>query len=208
MPSPLAPYSGAAGILSYPTSRATSSMRSSSIVRSNRKLGGVTCQTLPLAAVTLMPRSSRELSTIWGGTACPSTVPRRSPRNVIGSILGKPSFAITSTTGPGSPPAISMSSAVARSMALACCVGSTPRSNRIEASVCKPKRLARPLIAAGGKYAASRNTSAVSPTTAVLSPPIIPARPIGPDLSVITTRSSSNSISRASSKVSLSPARA
>jgi uncharacterized protein YbjQ (UPF0145 family) len=53
-------------------------------------------------------------------------------------IVGSCSACTTSTTGPGRPPTMSSSSAVARSIAVRCSSKSTPRSKRCDESVCRP----------------------------------------------------------------------
>jgi hypothetical protein len=88
---------------------------------------------------------------------------------------------------------------VARSMARRWWAGSTPRSKRCEASVCRPSRRARPAIASGAKNATSKNTSRVAADTPESSPPMIPATARGPPWSAITSVSGSSATSRPSS---------
>ena len=57
---------------------------------------------------------------------------------LIGATLGRSASLLTSMIGPASPPTISSSSAVARSIAWRASCESTPRSKRCDASVCRP----------------------------------------------------------------------
>ena len=115
----------------------------------------------PAVASTRSLTARSTACTSSSGTLAPSNRAKRARRKLtqpVGLGARRPRRAVT-CTGPGSPPAISSSSAVARSMASAGSVGSTPRSNRCAASVKSPRRRARPAIASGAKCAASSSTS-------------------------------------------------
>ena len=143
--------------------------------------------------------------TCSAGISTPRTRASRSSLKVTSGRAGTCSSLIASCTGPDAPPAIASNNSVARSMARTCCSGSTPRSNRNDASLCNPKRRARPAIAEGAKKADSRKMSLVCSDTAVDSPPMIPASPTGPLASAITSVSSVSSISCPPSSSSTSP---
>ncbi len=89
------------------------------------------------------------------------------------------------------PPARSTSSVAARCAALYAAFGSTPRWNRLEASEGRLCRRRVREIVVGSKCAASMMTAVVDSRSSVLSPPITPARPIGPVSSVISRSSTS-----------------
>ncbi len=186
--------------------RASSSIRSSSMAISKRRLGAVTLQ--PSAAgATPMPSARRMRSTSASSMRIPSTRAMRSRRSRIVAATGRSASRTASVTGAGTPPARSSTRRVAYSIAMRGSCGSTPRSKRCPASVCRPSLRPRPMIAAGAKCAASRNTLSVASVTRVSKPPIIPARPTGRSASVITRKLSSRVASRPSSSFRVSPAR-
>ena len=184
--------------------RATSSIRSASIAISNRWLGAVTTQP-PSVDSTFIVNLVRICATSASSISRPRSRVRRSLLKVISARTGKCLLTVSSTSGPASPPAISNNNCVARSIALPCPAGSTPRSKRIDASVCMPYARARPAMKSCGQNAASKKTSVVLSVTAVLSPPMMPAIPIGPLSSVITSVSAFSSTSLSSSNVTFSP---
>jgi hypothetical protein len=113
-----------------------------------------------------------------------------------------PAGAVPTLVTPGSivPPPNCTSSSATRSAAASGSVGSTPRSNRFDASdgsLCR-----RPVrkIETGSKCAASMTTCVVVAESSVVCPPMTPARPIGPESSVIS-RSSGDSVRSTSSRV-------
>ncbi len=100
---------------------------------------------------------------------------RRSRRSAIDARFGSVSASTASVIGPAVPPAIPISSALARSIAARGNSGSTPRSKRCDASVCMPSLRARPMIADGAKCALSRKTLRVASVTRESWPPMTPA---------------------------------
>ena len=131
---------------------------------------------------------------------------------------GRSAASVTVTgAGPGpatvtprstSAPPSEASSAHARASAGPATSGSTPRSNRLDASLGSLCRRMPREIVAGCQCAASSTTSVVSGPISVAAPPMIPASAIGPDSSV-TSRSSGSSVRRTPSRVSsFSPGRA
>ncbi|PSK64690.1 hypothetical protein B0E53_03340 [Micromonospora sp. MH33] len=101
-----------------------------------------------------------------------------------------------------------MSSRTAFSSATSGSAGSTPRSQRLAASLnslCR--RAVRPTMA-GSQCAASKSTSVVEATTSLVSPPITAASEIGPLSSQITMSSATSVRVTPSSVVSFSPASA
>ncbi len=103
------------------------------------------------------------------------------------------------------PPPYVVSSATARSSATSGSAGSTPRSQRLAASLnslCR--RAVRPTIT-GSQCAASNSTSVVPGCTSLVSPPITAASEIGPLSSQITMSSASRVRLAPSSVVSFSP---
>ncbi len=137
----------------------------------------------------------------------PSTRVMRARRSTMVAGCGRSASRTASVTGAGVPPARSSTRRVAYSMAVRGRAGSTPRSKRWPASVCRPSLRPRPMIAAGAKCAASRNTAVVASVTRVSKPPIRPARPTARSASVTTRKLSSSAASRPSSSFRLSPVR-
>ncbi len=135
--------------------RATSSIRSSSRSMSKRLLGAVTCQPSAFATTCHAERGEDardlgvgDLDAEHALEACTTQGHR------LLAHAGRPG------ARPRSPgrPCRRRSRAAARSRArshAAAASGSTPRSKRCEASVCRPSLRARPMIAAGAKCAAS-----------------------------------------------------
>ena len=70
--------------------------------------------------------------------------------------------------------------------------GSTPRSNRVRASLSMPRRRPVSVVRIGSNSAASSTTSVVAAVTPVLSPPMMPPRLIAPEASAITVMSGSS----------------
>src|SRR6266571_5317322 len=144
---------------------------SSSISRSKRYEGGVTVNSEPERACGSCRRLSRPA--IWSSENCtPMILLARLERSRTGLRCG--SAPAASLIGPAAPPQTSNISCVARSIASDVAAKSTPRSKRKAASLESAKRRARPATAEGLNHAASRNTSAVDPETALPSPPMIP----------------------------------
>ncbi len=126
-------------------------------------------------------------------------------------VRGAPGAMTSVTPASAVPPARSTSRSTVRWAAAAAASGSTPRSKRLDASEESFMRRAVREIDTESKCAASMTTSVV-PVTApvsgsvtesaisVLAPPMTPARPIGPLLSVIT-RSSASSVRLTPSRV-------
>ena len=85
--------------------------------------------------------------------------------------------------------------------------GSTPRSKRLDASEGSLCRRAVRKTDIASKWAASITTWVVLAESSVVAPPITPARPIGPESSVISRSSADSVRSTPSSVVSRSPAR-
>ena len=146
---------GVVGNCSYPTMRAISSIKSSSICKSNRNDGGVTVMT-PGVSETDNPK---HLSA-WPMRSCdkgiPITLTARATRKLTGLIAGM--LTCWSSIGPHNVcgvPQISITNCVMRSMCSTVSCGSTPRSNRWPASVEKLNRRDRPAIDAGHQKAAS-----------------------------------------------------
>ena len=108
--------------------------------------------------------------------AIPKVFSKRDFLNSTASRLGNVASVVTSVIAPPLPPAISTINCVARSIARACKVKSTPRSKRCEESVCKPYCRALPAIVNGVKNAHSKKISDVLSPTADLLPPITPAK--------------------------------
>ncbi len=155
-----------------------------------------------------MPSARRMRSTSASAISMPSTRTMRARRSAIGAGADRCSSNSASTTGPARPPASSSTNRVASSNAGRGSAGSTPRSKRWPASVCRPSLRPRPMIAAGAKCAASRNTCRVASVTRVVCPPIKPARATTRSPSVTARKPSSSVASRPSSSFSVSPARA
>ena len=84
--------------------------------------------------------------------------------------------------------------------------GSTPRSKRREASDGSLCRRAVRAIVTGSNVAASISTFRVDCVISVVPPPITPARPIGPDSSVISRSSTWRSRTLPSRVCNFSPA--
>ena len=91
-----------------------------------------------------------------------------------------------SVNAPASPPQICNTNSVARSIASACKVQSTPRSKRKAESEPKPYWRDLPAIIAGANQAASNTILRVPSETALSSPPIRPAMLNAPCSSAIT----------------------
>ena len=103
------------------------------------------------------------------------------------------------------PPASSTSSSATRCAAAYAAAGSTPRSNRRDASVESLWRRDVRARVIASKCAASITTSRVPADSSLVAPPITPARPIGPVWSVITRSSTSSGRTTSSRVVSFSP---
>ena len=148
-------------MLSKPRRRATSSIKSSSMLKSKRCGGRCTRQPAggalhPIAhrrQHRLQPRHRERPRRAISRDACGASSPTSETRQRRRPPRGSPAPA------PVRRPTMSISSAVARSMAMAGRLGSTPRSNRCAASVNRPRRRARPAIASGAKCADSSSTS-------------------------------------------------
>jgi hypothetical protein len=85
---------------------------------------------------------------------------------------------------------------------------SAPRSNRVDASVFKPRRLLVRLTEAGLKYALSSAIVVVASVTSEAAPPITPAIACARSRSAITSMSGSSLRATLSSVVIVSPGRA
>ena len=139
------------------------------------------------------------------GNSTPSSADSRPRLRSIAPRSGRCFAETESITGPGFPPAAAMISSVARSIASTWPDGSTPRSNRSEASVCSPSLRALPATAPGAKNADSSKTLVVPSPTALAIPPMIPAAATACFSSAITSTSESSFSSVPSSRVSDSP---
>ena len=143
-----------------------------------------------------------------GGYATPATRSGRSSGICTGVACG----AAPTSVRPAAivPPPCSTSSAATRSAAIGGSCGSTVRSNRREASLGSLCLRAVRAIVAGSQWAASMTTSMGSAPgrISVDAPPITPARPIGPESSVMSRSSGSRRRCTSSSVVSVSPGRA
>ena len=108
--------------------------------------------------------------------AIPSIFSTRSRLSITASRLGNVSCEVTSVIAPTLPPASSMINWVARSIARSCNVKSTPRSKRCDESVCSPYCRALPAMVCGAKNAHSKKIFCVVSLTAVVLPPMTPAK--------------------------------
>jgi hypothetical protein len=87
--------------------------------------------------------------------------------------------------------------------------GSTPRSNRVDASLRNPSRAADCPMPSGSNHATSRTTTSVASVISLSRPPMIPPMPIGTSLASQISRSAGvNARSNPSSVVITSPSRA
>ena len=129
-------------------------------------------------------------------SSAPSDVPRirltaltrtAHERSAGGSDPLRPSTAPAWTTRSGH---VSASSSTKRAIAVSMPNGSTPRSNRIDASERRPRRATLWLIGSAANHAISNATVVVASLISVSAPPMIPASPIG--------RSSASQIRRSS----------
>ena len=120
--------------------------------------------------------------------------------------MGKLSKFSTVNHLPTSPPTTLVIKSTARFNARFGKLKSTPRSNRWLASVCSPKRLARPAMALGAKKALSKIILVVLSVTAERNPPMIPANAKTPSLSAITSSSPVSVTVCSLSNVKVSPA--
>ncbi len=158
-------------------------------------------------STTTSDPTARISSTTWvGSISVPSTVPGRPTSTVVVGRAG--SAPRTVSAGARVPPASATSSDATRWAAAYAAAGSTPRSYRREASddsLCRRDVRARVMAS---KWAASMTTSVVASEISVDAPPITPARPIGPESSVISRSSASQLRITSSSVVSFSPAAA
>ncbi len=159
-----------------------------------RQLGGTTCSGSRLSS-TVHP-TARSASTAVAASM--STVVTRADSSA-GSAMVAASGGLPTTVAPGSirPPPSWTSRSATRWAAASCSRGSTPRSNRLDAS--EPSRWRRAVRAmlGGSKHAASMTTADVEAPISVDSPPITPASPIGPRSSVISRSSGSSAPLRA-----------
>jgi hypothetical protein len=114
----------------------------------------------------------------------------------------------SSTSSPAVPPPCSTSSRTARSIDGSVSSRSTPRSHRLDASLCSLCRRQVRATITGSQCAASNSTSTVDGRTSEVSPPITAASEIGPVSSQITMSSGSSVRAVPSRVVSRSPARA
>ena len=107
--------------------RATSSIRSSSIAKSKRYVGGVTSNVVFLTEKSNCNRCN--ISVILDSSSLiPNMRCTLSARKIIDLRFGNSPF--VSVIGPGLPPQISIINSVALSMAVRVAPKSTPRSNR------------------------------------------------------------------------------
>ena len=97
-------------------------------------------------------------------------------------------------------PVISFNSSAARCRPVSASSGSTPRSKRNEASVCRPCRLAVRRMDTASKHALSRNTAVVASVTPLPCPPNTPAMH-SPPLTSAIIRSSALSFRSTPSRV-------
>jgi hypothetical protein len=134
----------------------------------------------------------------------PATRAGRSASIVTGATAGLVSK--SSTSAPAVPPPCSTSSRTAFSIAGSASSRSTPRSHRLDASLCSLCRRQVRATMTGSQCAASNSTSTVSGCTSDVSPPITAASEIGPVSSQITMSSGSSVRVTLSSVVSFSPA--
>ncbi len=193
------------GMRSYPSIRATSSARVHLSVRSGRHVGGVTSH--PLAVFDDVAADELERAAHLVARVVDPDEPRYEARRKhdrlpfergqdgaaegIGDAARELDHEIDDALGRRKRHG-----------------GSTPRSNRREASLGSLWRRAVRAIETGSKVAASTSTERVCVDISVAAPPMTPARPIGPDSSAIT-RSSGSSVRVCPSSVSSrSPARA
>ena len=108
--------------------------------------------------------------------------------------------------GSTSPPAYRVSSSTARCSATSGSWGSTPRSNRLTASLGSLCRRAVRATVTGSQWAASSSTLTEVSVISLFAPPITAANDTGPVSSQITMSSGSSSRSTPSRVVSRSPA--
>jgi hypothetical protein len=111
----------------------------------------------------------------------------------------------SSTSAPAVPPPYSTSSRVARSIAGSVSSLSTPRSQRLDASLLSRCRRQVRATITGSQCAASNSTSTVDGVTSDVSPPITAASEIGPVPSQMIMSSGSSVRATPSSVVSVSP---
>ncbi len=190
----------------------TSSARSFGSVRSGRQDGTVT--TSSSCPYTSQPTCWRRRTTVSRPYVTPAT---RSGWSALTVIVRGPLGETTSVTPASAvPPASSTSRSTVRCAAADAACGSTPRSKRLDASEVSRCRRAVRAMETASKCAASTTTSVVPLTTpvsgsatasaiSVLAPPITPARPIGPRLSVMTRSPASRTRFVPSRVVSFSP---
>ena len=98
-------------------------------------------------------------------------------------------------------PQVSASNSTNRAIAASIPYGSTPRSNRADASDRSPSRAALWLIGSGTNHAISTATVFVDSLISVSAPPMIPASPIGWSAASQISRSSGPTSRTASSRV-------
>ena len=133
-------------MLSYPSSRATSSTRSAGRVRSGRQLGGVTTSTeLPASSRQRRRRRSRPGPAAGRDAAARSGGPASRSGSPIGRVTGSGSGGLPTSVRPAStaPPPYRASSAAAHSAA-------DRRHLRVDTALEAPGRLARQLVPSGG----------------------------------------------------------
>ncbi len=133
-------------------------------------------------------------------------------------VIVRGPLGVTTSVTPSSavPPASSTSRSTVRCAAADAASGSTPRSKRLAASEDSLWRRAVRAMESASKCAASITTSVVPrcspvpgsvtpPAISVLAPPMTPARPMGPRLSVMTRSAASSTRLVPSRVVSFSP---
>ena len=143
---------------------------------SRRELGGVT-NSEPFFSETLNPSPFKIAVDSLTGIATPRvrsmSLSRSSTTGSSGVFPAMSSGdAIHSRSG-----TLSLSTATNRPTARRAKFGSTPRSNRFEASLRSPCRFEERAIDMGSKKAASTSTSVVDSEISLEAPPMIPARP-------------------------------
>ena len=203
------------GSPTYPSCRATSSIRSISRTTSTRNEGMVTFHDVPsLRTSDLGPRAStgftsnpsgpRIFGTSASSTVSPSTRAMRAPRSVsVSGGFGAGYRSIIAPSGCAAP--IWWSRAAARAIAAGAALMSAPRSNLVDASVLSPRSLLVRRSDDGLKYALSRTITRVPLPISESAPPMTPPMACARSASAITSMSGSSARSRPSSVRILSP---
>jgi len=183
--------------------RAISSTTLGTSTMSGRQEGGVTVRESPLPE-TSAPMSPNMFRISESGTTIPTSFSTAELFITSAGITPAPAAITRDPRVSLTPPAYSSRSDTARSAAASATRGSTPRAKRFDASLGSLCRRWVRAIEIGSNHAASTKTFVVESEISVEAPPMTPARPIGPDSSVMrrssgwSFRSCSSSVRRVS----------